>query len=168
MPCFRSNQFYLFRLLATRFSSQSAEELYANFSVFIVWQIGFVSVCPLLITTEYAVLFVHIMKQIVENSKKKCMKVTHTKRLIANISHTKEKLWSHYYFFSPFSLSVPNGMAWHGLSCHSCNLLFDDANAITLIFSTCWMCLLESNNFCVTALNLQWVAADLAHTNAVH
>lgn len=166
MPCFRSNQFYLFRLLATRFSSQSAEELYANFSVFIVWQIGFVSVCPLLITTEYAVLFVHIMKQIVENSKK-CMKVTHTKRLIAK-PHKRKIVITLLFFFSPYSLSIPSGMAWHGLSCHSCNLLFDDANAITLIFSTCWMCLLESNNFCVTALNLQWVAADLAHTNAVH
>lgn len=78
------------------------------------------------------------------------------------------KVWFHYYFCSAF-IPVPFNAPWHGSTvCHSCNLPFDDVNAFTLIFSTCLVCSLESNSFCVTALNLQWVAADLAHTNAVH
>lgn len=39
------------------------------------------------------------------------------------------------------------------LSCHSCNLPFDDVNASTLIFSTCWgFCSLETNGIYVVCV----------------
>lgn len=73
--------------------------------------------------------------------------------------------------------------------CHSCNLPFDDVNANALIFSNCWLVGVGREGGCVrargwdlfawnewhldmlvsvTALNLQWLAADLAYTSAAH